>query len=66
MITCRCNATWTGVNRAHCSACHNTFGGVTSFDAHRKGGRCTKPASLGLHNNGKGIWVSNYSGPDGD
>lgn len=63
-ITCGgCSNIWTGVNRAHCSACHYTFGGMTSFDAHRKGGKCTHPSQLGLTDNGKGVWVSDYRGP---
>lgn len=30
---------------AHCAACHETFGSVTSFDRHRKQGSC-RPADL--------------------
>lgn len=33
---------------AHCTVCHNTFSGVTYFDAHRSDGYCHNPASLGL------------------
>lgn len=29
----------TGV-AAHCSVCHQTFGSITYFDAHRKSGEC--------------------------
>jgi hypothetical protein len=31
----KCPARWSGINIAHCSACHKTFGGVGPFDAHR-------------------------------
>lgn len=61
-IHCKCGATWTGVSRCHCAAegCHNTFGGATSFDAHRdqrgEHGRCKSPESLGLVQTEKGIW----------
>lgn len=46
LITCRgCTTTWTGVRRAHCSACHRTFNGAEMFDRHRTGGRCVDPLS---------------------
>lgn len=63
-ITCRCGASWTGENRSHCAAknCHHTFGGVTSFDAHRRNGKCIHPSLLGLRQNAKGIWVAEYGG----
>lgn len=62
MISCKCGARWTGPGRAHCAAddCHQTFGGVTSFDVHRKNGTCLDPAVLGLILNAKGIWVAQY------
>lgn len=44
-------------SQAHCGArnCHQTFGGVTGFDAHRKDGICLNPETLGMvHNNG--VW----------
>lgn len=62
IIYCRCGSQWTGAGRAHCTAknCHQTFGGVTSFDAHRKQygehGSCIDPATLGLVQTEKGIW----------
>jgi hypothetical protein len=46
--TCRCGARWTGLSRAHCAACHDTFTTVTNFDRHRRNGRCVDPASVGL------------------
>lgn len=48
-ITCiGCDRWWTGLASAHCSACHETFTGVTNFDAHRVGGQCRKPPGVGL------------------
>lgn len=40
-----CDATWTGVAVAHCSAknCHRTFSGPGLFDLHRSEGRCLDP-----------------------
>lgn len=35
---CTCGAWWTGYNRSHCAACHETFSGVTAFDAHHRNG----------------------------
>lgn len=62
LIRCKCGATWTGVARAHCTAddCHQTFGGVTSFDQHRIAnagrGKCKDPAKMGLIQTEKGVW----------
>lgn len=65
-ITCsKCTAVWTGEGRCHCSKCHNTFGGLTSFDQHRKGYRCLQPSKLDLTLNARGVWVSAYAGPEG-
>lgn len=67
MITCsKCPAEWTGDNRCHCSVCHITWGGLSSFDKHRRGKSCLTPESLSLADNGKGVWVSEYRGPDAD
>lgn len=67
-IPCRCGAHWTGLNRAHCSACHITFGGVASFDRHRAGGRCMSLEDiinkLQLNDNGKGVYTSTYGVTD--
>jgi hypothetical protein len=45
-----CPKTWTARNAAHCCACHETFAGVTLFDAHRTTdgpfGGCLPPRSL--------------------
>lgn len=35
-------------SQAHCGACHTTFGGVSGFDRHRRGGECLAPAGLGF------------------
>lgn len=58
MNRCRKGCTWTGLSRCHCSACHETFGGITGFDMHRRGSRCSGPENLGLKQNGAGIWVT--------
>ena len=66
-ITCGgCDSVWSGVNRAHCAAkgCHHTFGGVTAFDNHRRRNKCIHPAELGLTQNSKGVWTSDYAGPE--
>ncbi len=56
-IRCRCGAAWMGPVRAHCGSpdCHRTFDDAELFDAHRRRGRCTDPAELGLTGKG-GIW----------
>ena len=42
--------------QAHCPSCHRTFGGVTGFDRHRRGGGCVgDPAGLG-YELVKGVW----------
>jgi hypothetical protein len=55
-----CDKNWTGTSRCHCSACHETFSGITTFDLHRqansKRGKCKKPAYIGLVKNDKGVW----------
>jgi len=51
--TCRCGARWRGSRTAHCAAeCHRTFTGPTTFDAHRRGGRCVHPATPAPHGPG--------------
>jgi hypothetical protein len=48
--SCRCGARWAGTSTAHCAAacCHRTFSGVTTFDVHRRDGRCNDPAGFGM------------------
>lgn len=42
---------------AHCAAdCHETFGSVSGFDRHRRGGECLDPATLAMHRDRNGIW----------
>jgi hypothetical protein len=41
-----CPREWTGLAECHCGACHEHFGGITAFDAHRGGGDCHKPGRL--------------------
>jgi len=43
---CRCGASWSGLNVAHCGCCHETFSTVGLFDMHRSGGNCLDPAAL--------------------
>jgi hypothetical protein len=43
-------------SNAHCSACHVTFGGITGFDRHRRGGECIAPSGLDMHPDGRGVW----------
>lgn len=47
---------------AHCGACHRTFGGITGFDDHRKGGRCNDPVEVNMHER-SGVWRSNDQHP---
>lgn len=66
MITCGgCSVEWTGDGRCHCSGCHNTFGGLTSFDAHRtqygERGSCKKPEDIGLIQTEKGVWSAPFT-----
>jgi hypothetical protein len=53
--------------QAHCgSGCHRTFGSVSGFDAHRRGGRCVDPASLPMHLDPGGIWRRDGRDPHAD
>jgi hypothetical protein len=44
-------------DQAHCAGCHRTFGAVSGFDVHRRAGRCSDPASIGLVAQ-DGVWQS--------
>lgn len=50
--TCSCGAEWhqSGNRTGHCSGCHRTFSGISTFDAHRHdtptGRACADPADL--------------------
>ena len=48
MARCGCGAEWGGLSAAHCAGCHQTFTSVSGFTAHRKGGQCHDPHSLGM------------------
>lgn len=56
-----CTNTWTGLAQAHCSVCHQTFGGVTSFDRHRLDGACRHPSTIGLTVGTRGVWSEPFS-----
>jgi hypothetical protein len=48
-----CGKTWTGLRRAHCPACHETFNSDSAAEKHRVGRtgidrRCVDPATVGL------------------
>lgn len=48
-----CGKTWTGLRRAHCPACHETFNSDSAAEKHRTGKpgvdrRCADPATVGL------------------
>lgn len=42
-MTCKPTCRTPTPTQAHCPTCHNTFGGVTGFDAHRRNGVCAIP-----------------------
>lgn len=53
IATCACGARWPGETRAaHCGNCHETFTGITAFDAHRSNrgehGWCLHPTQAKL------------------
>jgi hypothetical protein len=43
-----CAASWRGIERAHCHACHATVDDEVLFDAHRVTGICVSPVRLDL------------------
>lgn len=61
-MTCTPQCIHPAPSQAHCGSesCHRTFGGVSGFDAHRRGGRCIDPATItkdgGMHLDANGIW----------
>lgn len=57
-----CDETWTPLNACHCSACHRTFGGISGFDSHRRGGQCKLPAAFTQDD--QGIWRRPDTRPD--
>lgn len=67
---CSCGEWWTAISAAHCSGCHLTFTSVSGFTLHRKGGKCSVPADLGmvLADRKYPAWAmpGTWSGPEGD
>jgi hypothetical protein len=59
-MTCTRTCRIPGGNGAHCSACHQSFGAVSTFDKHRQGGvdnrHCVDPATIGMHRDAYGYW----------
>lgn len=56
-MTCVATCIKPSPSNAHCGACHRTFGSVTGFDLHRRGGQCTDPATIaGQRLDANGIW----------
>lgn len=48
LTTHGCGKSWRqrGNRTGHCSGCHETFEGLSLFDAHRKGGVCADPRKM--------------------
>lgn len=64
-LTCGgCPSRWSGLGRAHCSACHLTFTGVSAFDRHRSDGGCLLPTDLGMVLRDGGIWGAPALSPE--
>lgn len=55
-MSCQPTCVQPSPSNAHCAACHTTFGGITGFDRHRRGGECLIPADLAMHPDGRGVW----------
>ena len=55
-----CGASWTGTAKAHCTTCHQTFGGSRTADmAHKypaEGIVCYDPTERGLTLDPAGVW----------
>ena len=43
VLTHNCGAKWTGMSRAHCAGCHETFSCDSNFDLRRKSMTCAPP-----------------------
>lgn len=75
--TCgRCPAEWSGITRAHCSGCHETFASVNLFNRHRRYrgelGECLDPAVITVRDEGVerrlmthrgGLWCDRVARP---
>ena len=55
MFTCLCGAEWTGPERVHCPACHETFDCADVAARHRPDDECRRPTAAGLVLVG-GVW----------
>ena len=56
-MTCTTTCVQPSPSNAHCAACHRTFGSVSGFDRHRRGGECVDPATIGeLRLTDRGLW----------
>jgi hypothetical protein len=55
-VTCLVICIQPSPTNAHCAACHITFGSVTGFDRHRRGGECIAPTALAMHRDARGVW----------
>lgn len=52
-----CGEMWTGLDRCHCTDCHETFNSTSAFDRHRRGGTCLSPREAGLSRTQRGYWA---------
>lgn len=65
-ITCGgCSSSWIGLAKCHCASCHLLFSSLSSFDRHRRAGKCLDPFSVGMEKR----WVDSakfyyYTQPD--
>lgn len=65
LATCSgCYSTWTGNRACHCSHCHQTFGGLSLFDAHRGPKGCKTPQEAGATRLVDGVWRGPEYVPD--
>ena len=59
IVHAECGKWWTGLSVHHCSGCHETFTGLSTFDMHRTGSHpkgtreCQPPESVGLVDMGR-------------
>ena len=66
----KCRLGWGGLNTAHCTACHQTFTGISAFDKHRTGSHakdtryCLGPLTIGLVDAGREYPCWGFPGRD--
>jgi hypothetical protein len=65
-VTCTSTCIQPSPSNAHCGACHTTFGAVSGFDRHRRGGECYGPALTTMHRDRNGIWRMDGRDPRAD